>query len=58
MNESYAMRTIDKDGKPYVSVINENHTFSLQNHTDRKTVQLDKSCLPELIELLNIIREN
>lgn len=58
MNESHAMRTINKDGKPYVSVVNENHTFSLQNHIDRKVIQLDKSCIPELIELLNLMRKN
>lgn len=58
MNQSHPMRTIDKDGKPYVSIINEGNTFSLQNHIDRKVVQVDKICITELIELLKLIKEN
>lgn len=58
MNQSHPMNTINKDSRPYVSVINEGNTFSLQNHTDRKAIQLDKSCINELIETLKLIKEN
>ena len=57
MNQSHPMITIDKDRKPYVSVINEGNTFSLQNHIDRKVVQLDKSCIDELIIILKSMND-
>ena len=57
MDQSHPMKTINKDSKPYVSVINEGNMFSLQNHVDRKVVQLDKSCIDELISILKSIND-
>lgn len=58
MNQSHLMNTINKDGIPYVSVINKRNTFSGYNRVNQKAIQLDKSCINEFIETLKLIKEN
>lgn len=53
------MKTIlDSKGNPYISIIDEEHTFHIQLHRYDETmrskilVHLDKRCLTELIQAL------
>jgi hypothetical protein len=54
MYESLPMKTINTtDGMPYISLIDEGETFSIQLHRySRVVVNLDKKVIPELIEYL------
>jgi hypothetical protein len=55
MDQSHPMKTINKDGKPYVSVVDIGHAFDIYNHHDRKLVQMDKKYISDLIVLLKDI---
>ena len=54
MYESLPMKTINTtDGMPYISLIDEGETFSIQLHRySRVVVNLDKKVIPEMIKHL------
>jgi hypothetical protein len=59
-NEAWPMETIyDPNGKPYISVVNQNGIFSIQLHqyTSRVVVTFDKAVIGPLVDALNRIKE-
>ena len=58
--EALPMETIyDVDGKPYISVLNQDGIFSIQMHqyTSRVLVTFDKAVIGPLVDALNRIKE-
>ena len=58
MDQALPQITINTDsGRPYISVIDEGKLFALQLHeyTSRMFLVLDKKCIPELIDALQIL---
>jgi len=60
MNECFPMTTINTTGgDPYISLIDQGETFSIQLHRyGRVVVTLDKRVIPEMIEYLQQLRKD
>ena len=59
MDQALPQITINTDsGRPYISVIDNDKMFDIQLHEyteNRIVVHLDKKCIPQLIDALQIL---